>query len=151
MNNSYIDFDIYRVPEGGTAPTNWSGAGKSGILVISTASDEAEADQAFLESILKAAKLSPLDEQVFSLNCAPEERLPLAQICQLHQVHTVLIFGHPLPLLGVRAQLPGYTFLRLGELSLLRAHSLKIIRSEREQNKNEKAGALWKALKAKFL
>ena len=151
MNNSHLNFTIFQYPDRSEAAPNWKGRGKAGILVLVPTTDTLEEDEAFLSNILNAAQLTPLEEKVYLLVCAAGQRLALAQLCREYQVHTVFIFGYPLPLLGIQAALPWYHFLRIGELSLLQAHPLHVIREERAKNKNEKAGALWKALKAKYL
>jgi hypothetical protein len=151
LKNSHLNFTIFQYPEEKASPPNWKGNGKAGILVLIPASETLAEDEAFLINILKAAQLTPLEEQVYLLICSPHQRLALAQVCRHHQIHTVLLFGGQLTLLGIQATLPWYHFVRVGELTLLRAHPLKTIREERTQGKNEKAGALWKALKAKYL
>ncbi|WP_020539615.1 hypothetical protein [Lewinella cohaerens] len=151
MSSNYFDFRLFRFSEPEKAALVWQGTGKSGILIIYNHSELAAEDRTFLENILKAVKLSPVADHVFLLGCPPGEHWPLSSICRDHAITTVYIFGTPPAQLGIRAELPLYSFTRLGDLSLLRAHALNTIREEREQNKNEKAGLLWQALKAKYL
>ncbi len=151
MSSNYFDFRLFRFSEPGKAPLQWQGNGKSGILIIYNHSELATEDRTFLENILKAVKLSPVADHVFLLGCPPGEHWPLSSISRDQAITTVYIFGTPLAQLGIRAEFPPYSFTRLGDLSLLRAHALSTIRKEREQNKNEKAGLLWQALKAKYL
>ena len=110
-----------------------------------------EEDEVFLQNILQAVKIGPLADQVFLASCTATKTLPLAQLAREHQIESILLFGSNPKWAGIQAQLPYYSFTRLGDLSLLRAHSLGQIRQERAANKNENAGALWNALKAKFL
>lgn len=151
MSYNIYDFQLFRIKESKIAPEHWQGAGKSGILVIHSQEKLPEEDLNFLTSILKAAKLSPVEEQVFLLECPAGDHWPLSSICRQHAIHSVFVFGTDLKQLGIQAQIPPYSFTRLGDLSLLRAHALSTIRQERAQNKNEKAGLLWQALKAKYL
>ncbi|PSR08552.1 MAG: hypothetical protein C7N36_21820 [Bacteroidetes bacterium] len=151
MPESYLSFDLIGFPASALSPEKRSGKATAGVLVIVTTVNWQPADQAFLESILAAAQLTPLADKTLLLLVQPDDRLDLTSFCRHEAIHTVLLFGHPLPLLGIRAELPWYAFTRLGDLSLLRVHALSTIREEREKNQNEKAGALWKALKAKFL
>lgn len=151
LSYNIYDFQLFRIQEGTVAAERWQGTGKSGILVIHSHSTLPTEDLDFLTNILKAAKLSPIEDHVFLLSCPAEAHYPLSSICREHSIHTVFIFGTAPTQLGIRAQLPPYTFTRLGDLSLLRAHALSTIRQERAQNKNEKAGLLWQALKAKYL
>jgi len=151
LSSNIFDFRLFRFSEPETAPQQWRGTGKSGILVIYDQAELPDEDQSFLENVLKAVKLSPVEEHVFLLGCPPGKHWPLSSICRDHAIHTVYIFGTLPAQVGIRAQVPLYSFTRLGDLSLLRADSLQVIRQEREQNKNEKAGLLWQALKAKYL
>ncbi len=151
MSSNIFDFRLFRFSDAEKAAQQWQGLGKSGILVIYDQADLPEEDQTFLENILKAVKLSPIVEHVFLLGCPTGAHWPLSRICRDNAIHTVLVFGASPAQVGIRAQLPLYSFTRLGDLSLLRADPLKVIREEREQNKNEKAGLLWQALKAKYL
>jgi len=151
LSSNIFDFRLFRFSEPETAPQQWRGTGKSGILVIYDQAELPDEDQSFLENVLKAVKLSPVEEHVFLLGCPPGKHWPLSSICRDHAIHTVYIFGTLPAQVGIRAQVPLYSFTRLGDLSLLRADALQVIRQEREQNKNEKAGLLWQALKAKYL
>ncbi len=65
--------------------------------------------------------------------------------------NTVYGFGVDWSLAGIRAQLPPYQFVRLGEFTFFHAHAIDTIRKDREAKKNEKAGALWNAMKARYL
>ncbi|MEO0877652.1 MAG: hypothetical protein AAFY48_23880, partial [Bacteroidota bacterium] len=102
-------------------------------------------------NILKAVKLDPLNEQVYLSQCNAQHPLALALVAPKYNVQHVLLFGVEPAWAGIRAQLPYYQFTKLGGFYLLRAHSVTQIREERQANKNENAGALWNALKAKFL
>lgn len=151
MSSNIFDFRLFRFSEAETAPQAWQGTGKSGILVVYDQAELPSEDKTFLENILKAVNLSPIEEHVYLLACPTGKHWPLSRICRNHGIHTIFIFGVDLSQVGIRAQVPPYTFTRLGDLSLLRTDALKTIRQEREQNKNEKAGLLWQALKAKYL
>ena len=139
MSSNIFDFRLFRFSEPETATQQWRGMGKSGILVIFDQIELPEEDQSFLENVLKAVKLSPVQEHVFLLGCPIGTHWPLSLICREHAIHTVFLFGTPAEQVGIRAQVPLYSFTRLGDLSLPRADALKDIRKEREQNKNEKA------------
>ena len=152
MNNSFLDFQLFAFPDGTDAAKNWQGSTQSGILILHNDTEGlSDEDRGFLANILKAVKLEPIEEKVALASCGAQSTIPLAQITRNNNIHTVILFGTPLQSAGLQAQLPYYEFSRLGELSLLRAHSLRQIREERQANKNEKAGLLWNALKAKFL
>jgi hypothetical protein len=151
LSSKIFDFHLFRFSEAEKALQEWQGFGKSGILVIHDQSELPEEDKTFLENILKAVNLSPVEEHVFLLGCPAGTHWPLSSICRDNAIHTVYVFGTPLAQVGIRAQVPLYSFTRLGDLSLLRADALRTIRQEREQNKNEKAGLLWQALKVKYL
>ena len=152
MSSSFLDFQIFAYPNGQNSSNSWEGEGKAGLLVLHNFGTKLpEAEESFLSNILKAVKLSPLAEQVYISNCSAQAPLALYQSAAQHHVQYVLLFGVEPAWAGVRAQLPYYQFVRLGDLHLMRAHSITQIREERQANKNENAGALWNALKAKFL
>ena len=152
MKNSFIDFQIFAFPDTKNQAENWQGAGNSKLLILYDQSEAlAEEDLTFLQNILQAVKINSLADQVYLASCTAQQKLPLAQLARQEEIETVILFGSAPEWAGIRALLPYYSFTRLGDLSLLRAHSLTQIRKERAANKNENAGALWNALKAKFL
>ena len=151
MENFFFDFSLYRIGIPEHAAQAWQGEGKSGILVVHPSPTLPDQDRDFLAGILKAIDLTPLEEHVFILNCPEGTHRPLSRLYREHDLRHVFIFGVDPARLGIRAQLPTYEFTRLGEMSFLLAHPLPVIRAERAAKKNEKAGALWQALKAKFL
>lgn len=152
MKNSFIDFQLFAFPEPKNPAQDWQGQGKSNLLVLHNNENELEEeDKVFLQNILQAVKISPLAEQIYLCSCTASKTLPLVPLARKYQVQTVLLFGCDPRWAGIQAQLPYYSFTRLGEVHLLPAHSLVQIRQERAANKNENAGALWNALKAKFL
>lgn len=151
MNNSHLDFTIFQYPDANLPLQGWKGQGKAGILAIIPNSETLAEDEAFLANILKAAKLTPLEEQVYLCFLPAKQRINLPALCRQQHIHTVFLFGCDFSSIGIQAELPWYHFLKLGDLTLLRSHALNVIREERAKEKNEKAGALWRALKAKYL
>lgn len=151
MKSSYIDFQLFASSGHDSGDIQCQGSGKKGILVLHSAPELIEEDREFLTNILKAVQLTPIEENIFLLACPSANNLSLVKLCRAQNIHTVFLFGVPLQQVGIRAQLPDYFFTRLGELYLLKAHEIGVIRTEREQQKNQKAAALWQALKAKYL
>ncbi|MEL6655717.1 MAG: hypothetical protein AAFP77_17285 [Bacteroidota bacterium] len=152
MNSSFLDFQMFAYPKGQNSSISWQGEGKAGVLVLhNSGAALPEIEESFLGNILKAVKLDPLNEQVYLSQCNAQHPLALALVAPKYNVQHVLLFGVEPAWAGIRAQLPYYQFTKLGGFYLLRAHSVTQIREERQANKNENAGALWNALKAKFL
>ena len=152
MSSSFLDFQMFAYPEGQNSSNDWQGEGKAGVLILHNYDTTLpEPEENFLSNILKAVKLEPLTDHTYLGCCNAETPVALTQASLKHNIQYVLLFGVDPAWAGVRAQLPYYQFTRLGDLHILRAHSITQIREERQANKNENAGALWNALKAKFL
>lgn len=148
----YLDFELFASPDLAAWQSRVSGSGRAGVLVVMAAEPaQAEADLAFLETVLTAAKLSPVADQVFLLSVSPQAGLPVVRLSRQLGVSRVMIFGLAPQRAGLRAEWPPYTFTRLGELRLLWGHAMADIKREREAGDSRKAGALWQALKTNFL
>lgn len=152
MKQSLFDFEIFARPELEELQPRMKGQPKARLLVVAAGTKEREeADQAFLAKVLAAVELAPLEEKVYLLPVRASEKIPLSDLARSLAVDHILLFGTEPQLLGIRAQLPLYQFVKLGELTVFLSHSLQDIEAERQAGKKEKAAALWRALKAKFL
>ncbi|RME97448.1 MAG: hypothetical protein D6772_10400 [Bacteroidetes bacterium] len=153
MNSfGFLDFDLIRYPPPTSPSIAIQGAGHRKVLVVlhgPAAADEANID--FLENILKAAQLTPTTEQIYRLDLPKGVDFALAPCCRVLNIRDVLMFGDCRAQLGIRAQLPPYTFTRIGEVHYLLAQELDQLRAEREQGRKQHAGALWQALKNRYL
>jgi hypothetical protein len=148
----FLDFDLFSYPTARNGESRLQGSGQRGILIVLAASAaQEEANLHFLENILKAAQLSPAAVNTYRLDLEPGNTLTLAACCREHHISDVILFGDWCTQLGIRAKLPAYHFTRLGEVYYLLAHDLEQLRTEREQGQSKHAGALWQALKTRYL
>jgi hypothetical protein len=148
----FLNFDLFPYPSASECEQHLSGTGKRGILlVLSAATAKEEVNLEFLDSILKAAQLSPAATNTYRLDLSPGDTFALAACCHQRQITDVILFGDWRAALGIRAQLPHYSFIRLGGTHYLLAHDLDQLRREREQGHKQHAGALWQALKIRYL
>ncbi len=147
-----FDFQIFAVTEHDEGHENVKGQASAEVLIIAQVGDNNSIDNlAFLEKVLEAVQLSPMEKKTALLLLQASDQISIAGLSRVKSCHTILLFGIDPSAIGIRAELPYYRFTRVSDLQLLRAHSLDVIRAERAQNNNQKAGALWQALKVYFL
>lgn len=129
------------------------GKGLSGVLILAFFPEQSkEEDYAFLENVLKAANLTPFEEKIFLLHTKNQNlSLSLSSIAKKANVKHLIIFGLNLPNLGISAQLPLYQFVEINDLKMMFSDPVFVIRKDRENKKNQRAAALWQALKTQFL
>jgi hypothetical protein len=151
LSEHYIDFDLFAFPDSHSGAQFVVGEGRSGILVLHTAADALSENQSLLENVFKAVQLAPASAQLFVLDVDQVSSVSAVALARHLGANTVYGFGVDWPRVGIRAQLPPYQFVRLGELTFFHAHAIDTIRKDREAKKNEKAGALWNAMKARYL
>lgn len=153
MEKHFLNFQLFNYPSKEADNFNTIGQGNSHILIISHSElANKQADKDFIENVFKAAKLSPLETHATLANSDKKDSaLAAIQLAKAVDAHTIIIFGNDLKALGIQAQLPAYQFIELNKMNLLWVHSIQTIREERAANKNEKAAALWQALKQKFV
>ena len=99
----------------------------------------------FLSKILTAARLNLEKDTLFAAIGATENLALLPAITQ-KQAQTILVFGLPLPQLGIRADIPLYQPQSFYGATFLCADQLSVL----EPDKNRK-GKLWQALQQLFL
>lgn len=153
MKNHFFDFDLLGFPEQNNTDISVIGKGDASVLILTLFPKESKAeDQSFMENVLKAANLTPLEDKIFHLHIINEHiNLSLSHIAQRLNVKSVIIFGLKLEQLGIRAQLAPYQFVHINKLHIMWAHSITMIREDRAAKKNQKAAALWQALKGQYL
>lgn len=151
MSEYYIDFDLFAFPDSDSGAKSVVGEGRSGILVLHTAADTLPENLSFLENVFRAVQLAPVSTQLFMLDVDRVSGVSAVALARHLGANTVYGFGVDWPRVGIRAQLPPYQFVRLGELTFFQAHAVDTVRKDREAKKNEKAGALWNAMKARYL
>lgn len=152
MNNSFFDFELFAAPDRQAALEKIQGNGQAGILVFYTFEDDGSKDQEYLAAILKPKPLAfDLQKDVFFLALQKNEVISAAAIIQKHAPRYVLLFGCEPQDLGIRIQLTDYQPIKFQRISFLKIDSLFRIRTDRENNDNRRAGALWNALKEMFI
>ncbi|MEL6355464.1 MAG: hypothetical protein AAFQ37_00880 [Bacteroidota bacterium] len=141
----FFDFDLIRQP---TAPALIARDSKKLLIVYQAGSERLT----FLTNILKAAGYDQPSQQLhlLALNSNQDEIDLSATIRQL-SLEQIIVFGIQPAALGLHFQLAKYVSVKVNHVWFLLADDLAIIQSEKAAGKPQKAGALWKAIKAKFL
>lgn len=149
---TYLDFDIIAYPDTDAVSEKLTGEGARRILVaFMTTEADLEEEKSYLYNVLEAAKLSPIERNVWLLPLPADAGCRLAELCRQLGVQTVLLFGLAPERIGLRAELPPYTPIRLADCTWLSADRLLTIQQARQKGNNQAAGALWAALKQLFL
>jgi hypothetical protein len=152
LNDSFFDFELFAAPDRHTALDKIRGSGQAGILAFYTFEEDGSKDREYLAAILKPKPLAfDLQKDVFFLALQKNEVISAAAIIQEHQPKFVLLFGCDPKNLGIRIQLTDYQPIKFQGTRFLKADSLYRIRTDRENNDNRRAGALWNALKEMFI
>lgn len=153
MNNRFFNFFLTAYPKGSNTDYTIKGKGTASVLIITHFPEQSKAeDFTFMVNVLKAANLTPVEDKIFHLQAQKENiDISLANIIRQLDVKNVLIFGLKPEHLGIRASLTPYQFVELSNKYILWGHSIATIREERAAKKNQKAAALWQALKGRFL
>lgn len=151
MNNSFFDFELFAAPDRHTGLDKIQGTGQAKILAFYTFEDDGLKDQEYLAAILKPKPLEfDLQKDVFFLALQKKEVISAAAFIQKYTPAYVLLFGCQPKDLGIRFQLTDYQPIKFQGIHFLKADSLALIRNDRENNDNRRAGALWVALKEVF-
>ncbi|PHN05304.1 hypothetical protein [Flavilitoribacter nigricans] len=151
MNNSFFDFELFAAPDRHTALEKMQGQGQAGVLAVYTFEDDGLKDREYLATILKPKPLEfDLQKDIFFLALQKNEVISAAAIIQKHAPRQILLFGCAPKDLGIRIQLTDYQPVKFQGIGFLKADSLHRIRTDRENNDNRRAGALWVALKELF-
>lgn len=152
MSNSFFDFELFAAPDQQAGVDKIQGRGKARILVFYTFEGDGSQDREYLEAILKPKPLGfDLQKDVFFLALQKKEAVSAATVIQKHDPKYVLLLGCRPEDLGIRIQLTDYKAIKFRGRGFLKADSLHRIRTDRENNDNRRAGALWNALKELFL
>ena len=153
LNNHFFDFFLTAYPKDDNTNFTIKGKGTASVLIITHFPEESkEEDFTFMANVLKAANLTPIDDKIFHLQVQKQDvDISLANIIRQLDVKNILIFGFKPQHLGIRAHLTPYQFVELNNKHILWGHSITTIREERAAKKNQKAAALWQALKGRFL
>jgi hypothetical protein len=151
LNPSFLDFTLYRLPDGSIAQDRITGEGRRHIWLLYEANpEEAEELSAFLGKILQAAKIDRLRDAK-SIRITPGERISLQQIPAWEEASHLLLFGTKPIDLGLNLQLQAYHPTPFLGTTLLWSDALKTIQEERQKGGKQLSGQLWRALQQLFL
>ncbi|MBX2877045.1 MAG: hypothetical protein KTR30_33305 [Saprospiraceae bacterium] len=146
----FLDFELFASPDKQLQPSDLSGKGSRGIFIAYEA-DTAEKERLdYLKKILAAAKID-LDQDVNALALDAETSIQLNRSAFATAPQYILLFGVKPKQLSLNFQLPTYSPVSYQGTTYLCVDSLATIQEERMAGKNQKAGALWLALKQIFL
>lgn len=121
-------------------------------MVFYTFEEDGSKDREYLAAILKPKPVAlDLQKDVFFLALQKNEAISAAAALQKHNPRFVLIFGCDPRDLGIRIHLTDYQPIKFHRTTFLKVDSLHQIRTDRENNDNRRAGALWNALKELFI
>jgi hypothetical protein len=142
----FLDFELINQPE--ATLDDLSPTAEKKMLVFYC--DGAER-RSFLFAILKAAGYSDPESNIHLVPISEEKCvLDLSSLLRRLEVNQVMIFGLSPKDLGLRLQLGPYVPVMVNNCWFMVADDLAVIRDEKEAGKPQKAGALWKAVKARF-
>lgn len=148
MNNSFFDFELFATPDRQSSIQKIEGEGRARILAFYTFEDDGSKDREYLAAILKPKPLEfDLQNDIFFLALQKNEPISAAAIIQKCDPRHILLFGCRPEDLGIRIQLTDYHPIKFQGTGFLKADTLHRIRTDRENNDNRRAGALWGALK----
>lgn len=150
----YLDFDLIKQPDASEEAVH---IGSSDLLVIYL---DGEGRKAFLDSILKAAGFDAINEQVSTIRPkAANQDLDLSILLSRlgadaalsdAKIKRIMVFGVPPKKLGLHFQISNYAPVVVNGKTYLLADDLETIKAEKEAGNTQKAGALWRAVKAAF-
>ncbi len=142
----FLDFELIRQPE---APALLPLAAPANLLVLFA---EGEGKRAFLFNILQAAGYKEPANSVYLHPVAPSSAaLDITTLLRSLAVTRVLIFGLPLPALGLHLRIAAYVPVEVNQSWWMQADDLGQIEAEKNAGKPQKAAALWKGIKTQFL
>lgn len=146
----YLDFELFASPDKQLQSSDLAGKGGRGIFIVYEADSSEQAQLDYLEKILAAAKID-MEQDVNILAVPPDGSIQLNPTAFSSTPQYILLFGVKPKQLGLNYQLPTYHPVTYQGATYLWVDSLATIQEERLAGKNQKAGALWLALKQIFL
>lgn len=146
----FLDFELFASPDRQLKASDLIGQGGREIFIAYEV-DSAEKERLnYLKKILGAAKID-LEQDTRSLAVQPGESVQLDSAAFDAFPAYILLFGVKPKQLSLNFQLSAYQPVVYRETTFLWVDSLGTIQEERQAGKNQKAGALWLALKQIFL
>jgi len=149
LDKSFFDFELFAAPEGSASLKKVRGQGRAGILVLFIPQGDGSQDEDYLAAILKPLNFN-LQTDTFILPLPENEPVPIVAFIKKLDPKVILLFGCNPKDCGIRIALPEYEPVKFTGKCFLRADTLHRIRTDRENNDNRRAGALWAALKKIF-
>ena len=146
----FLDFELFASPDRQLRSSDLIGQGGRGIFIAYEA-DSAEKERLdYLKKILGAAKIE-MEQDTMTLAIQPGESLRLDTTAFHTSPKYILLFGVKPKQLSLNFQMRAYQAVTYRDTIFLYVDSLGTIQEERQAGKNQKAGALWLALKQIFL
>lgn len=146
----FLDFELFASPDKQLQSSDLTGNGGRGIFIAYEIDATEKKRLEYLKKILAAAKID-MEQDVTTLSIQSGESIFLnAGAFSTAPRYTILFGVHPRQL-SLNFQLPTYTPVTYQGMTYLWVDSLSTIQEERLAGKNQKAGALWLALKQIFL
>ncbi len=146
----FLDFELFASPDRQLRSSDLNGQGGRGIFIAYEV-DSAEKERLdYLKKILAAAKIE-MEQDTMILAVQPGESLQLDTNAIGAFPKYILLFGVKPKQLSLNFQIPAYQAVTYRDTTFLWVDSLGKIQEERQAGKNQKAGALWLALKQIFL
>ena len=146
----FLDFELFASPDRQLRSSDLIGEGERGIFIAYELDSAEEERLDYLKKILGAAKIV-LEQDTTTLAVQAGESVQLAPTAFNTFPKYILLFGVKPKQLSLNFQLPIYKPVTYRETTFLCVDSLGTIQEERQAGKNQKAGALWLALKQIFL
>lgn len=149
MNNDFLNFDLFAVPDPLTAHQQCQGEGKKEVFIAFYGSEKGQL-KSFIQKIFQAAKVD-LQEDVIYFFSTEKHPFGLIPLCKDKNCTVAIVFGYTPQEVGVQIQLQPYQITPFNDMKVLFIDALETIYEERQAGKKEKSGALWNALKQLFL
>lgn len=150
MNSTFLDFDLFPVPERAQPQNNIKGAGEKGIWIWYEAGEAQQPEmESFLAKVFGAARID-LAQHANYICLTTNETISFSQVGDSNNAKFVFLFGISGKRLGLHFRLPPYQPVNFGSTTYISADDIREIFEERQAGKKEKSGKLWRALKTCF-
>jgi hypothetical protein len=144
LENSFLDFKVFTVPENNQMDIQLSGENARHVL-IGYIDEENDDLTAFLSKIIAAAKLN-IETDCLKLVVKKEEPVPaFSPIKNKYGIKTALFFGITPPQLGFKITAPLYMTFDFNDTTFLFVDKLSVINAS-----DDKKRGLWNCLKMMF-
>lgn len=145
LSSDFFDFEIFVYPDKEIDHIDSVSSKQIKTLVVYSPQAEADDLNAFLSSILTAAKLD-MSTDVFILKATVEDGFSFIRIKTQFPIEKVILFGIPSSSLGLHLDLKPYRTMTFQNTIFLLADSLEIIKEDVNKKR-----ALWNCLQEIYL